>query len=207
MELGKTIAEVQAEAVEIKEQIVAINSRIESLETQVQVDRDAISAARAGESAGILETIFGALLAPLTGGASLILAGIGVASIAEADEAMEGLESEISGFQADVVSDQGEISDDQRIVATLGSLTLSTGLVLGDIKSVDRALEGLRIDWTGFESELSGVVAKLEKAAAKPDLLAIETWYTAACDEWALIAGHVTAISGLPTTKKTVRIG
>lgn len=207
VEMGKTIAGAQAEEAEIKEQIVAINSRIESLEAQVKVDREAISAARAEESTGILETIFGALLAPLTGGASLILAGIGVASIAGADKAMEGLESEISGFQADIVSDQGEISDDQRIVATLEALTLSAKLVLGDIKSVDQALGDLRVKWTGFELELSSVITKLERAASKSELPAIELWYTAACGEWALIAGHVTALSSLQTRKRTVRIG
>lgn len=205
--MEKTVAEVQANETEIEEQIQAINSQIASLEERIKTDREAIAKVRSEETAGIVETIFGVLLAPFSGGASLILAGIGVASIAEAQKAVDGMESEISGYQQTISGDQASLGNDQKIVATLGSLTMSTNLVLGDVTGIEDALDALRVTWTLFGGELEGVVQKLEEASDAAGLAASQAWYEAACKEWEIIARHVDAISGLPVTTNRRQIG
>lgn len=202
-----TVGEVQRNEVEIEGKINEINTQIASLGEQIKTDREAISKARSAETRGIVETIFGVLFAPLTGGASLILAGIGVASIAEAEDAVHKMESEISGYQQTISGDQDTLTDDQRIVATLKSLTLSTNLVLDDIGGIQAALNALRTTWTLFDGELEGVVDKLEDAADAKALIVSKAWYEAACIEWQLIAEHVASITGLPTSTTKVRVG
>lgn len=205
--MEQTIGEVQASEVELEGKIAAMNAQIASLEEQVKTDREAIAKARSAETRGIVETIFGVLLAPLTGGATLILAGIGVASIAEAEDAVKSLEGEISGYQKTIAGDQEDLSDDQRIVTTLKSLTIGTNLVLHDIGGIRTALNALRTTWTLFDDELEGVVQKLEDAADAKALIVSKAWYEAACDEWKLIAEHVASITGLSTSTTKVRIG
>lgn len=205
--MEKTVAEVQANETEIEAQIKAINTQIASLEEQIKTDREAIAKARSEETKGIVETIFGVLLAPVTGGASLILAGIGVASIAEAQKAVDGMESEISGYQQRISGDQASLGSDQRIVATLRSLTMSTSLVVEDVTGIEDALDALRTTWTLFDGELEGVVQKLEEASDAEGLAASRAWYEAACKEWEIIARHVREISGLPVTTERRQIG
>lgn len=205
--MQSTVSEVQRNEVEIEEHIKAINAQIATLEEQVKTDREAISKARSEETKGIVETIFGILLAPVTGGFSLVLAGIGVASIAEAESAVDGMESEIASFQQTIAGDQTTLTGDQKIVATLQSLTMGTGLVLGDIANIERALDSLRTSWTVFDGELEGTVKKLEDATNAASLVVSKAWYEAACEEWEAIAKHVGALTGLPVTTRRREVG
>jgi hypothetical protein len=202
-----TVAEVQANEVEIEGQIKSINAQIALLEEQIKTDREAISKARSEETTGIVETIFGVIFAPFTGGASLVLAGIGVASIAEGESIVSGMEGEISHYQRTIAGEQTTLSGDQRIVATLKSLTLSTSLVLNDVTGIQYALDALRTTWTLFEDELAGVTRKLQQASDAAALELSKAWYEAACAEWEIIAQHVATLSGLTVTTTRRQIG
>ncbi|QIG92467.1 MULTISPECIES: alpha-pore-forming cytotoxin subunit MakE [unclassified Bradyrhizobium] len=205
--MRNTVGQVQAQEQQIQGEIDAINNQIKLLNVQIQTDREAIARAKAARTRGIIETIFGVVFAPLTGGASLILAGIGVASIAEAEGQINAMQSEISGYQQKIASDQSALSDDQRIVATLGALTMSTGLVLSDMAMIENALDSLRTGWTALDGELGGVIAKLQAATSAADLIVIQAWYTAACTEWNLIDSHVADLTGRQIDTSRVRIG
>ena len=205
--MRNTVGQVQAEEQQIQGEIDAINNQIKLLNAQIQTDRDAIAKAKAARTRGIIETIFGVLFAPLTGGASLILAGIGVASIAEAEGQIDSMQSEISGYQQKIAGDQSALSDDQRVVATLGALTMSTGLVLSDMAMIENALDSLRTGWTALDGELDGVIAKLQAATSAADLIVSQAWYTAACTEWNLIVSHVADLTGRQIETSRVRIG
>jgi hypothetical protein len=125
----------------------------------------------------------------------------------EAQDAVHKMEGEVSGYQRTIAGDQETLSDDQRIVATLKTLTLSTNLVLYDIGVIEAALNALRTTWTLFDDELEGVIEKLENAADAEALIVSRAWYEAACIEWKLIAEHVASITGLSTSTTKVRIG
>lgn len=201
-----TIGAVQAEEQRLQAQITSINAQIASLNTQIQADRDAISKAESKRTSGIIETIFGVLLTPFTGGASLILAGIGVASIAEAQTLIASMQTQIIGYQQTIAGDQTELSTDDQVIVTLNGLTLSTGMVLGDMDRIAIALDSLRTGWTAFAGELLDTITKLQKSASASEAILAEAWYNAACDEWAVIVEHVGDLIGASTNTSSTKV-
>lgn len=179
-----TVSQIQAEAASIQAEITAINQKIATLQQQLITDRQAIAKAKAAEHRGIAETIFGVLLAPFTGGLSLILAGIGVASIAEAEEKVSELEAQISSSQAQIVSDQGELSDDEKQITTLKGLTMSVDLALSDIDDISAALANLRTGWSVLAGELQTEAQNVANSDDAQSALMSQVWFDAACDGW-----------------------
>ncbi|HEU4777227.1 MAG TPA: hypothetical protein VFS95_10400 [Telluria sp.] len=202
-----TIADVQAQETHIASEIAGINAQIASLTTQINTDRDIIAKAEKSRTGGILETIFGVLFAPVTGGLSLILAGIGVASIADAQSKVNAMQSEVAGYQQTIAGDQATLGNDERIVATLGALTMSTGLVISDLDNIDSALDALRTSWDVFGGELAGEIDKLGLAASAAEVIVMQAWYASACTEWKLIAENAVSLGNPAITTQVVSIG
>ena len=179
-----TAAAIQAEAAKIQAEIATINEQIASLKKEVIADRNAIAKAKKARTDGILETIFGVLLAPVTGGLSLILAGIGVGSIAEAEEKIHSLQSTISRYQSTIVSDQQHLSDDEKQIATLSGLTISTEIALSDIAAINTALDDLRVTWGVLLGQLNKAASDVTSAQGVDDALVAQVWFDAACITW-----------------------
>ncbi|WP_020653803.1 alpha-pore-forming cytotoxin subunit MakE [Massilia niastensis] len=205
--MATTIAQVQAQEAGIQAAIDSINRQIAALTTRINTDRDLIARAQKARSDGIVETVFGVIFAPFTGGLSLILAGIGVASIAAAQDKVNAMESNVSGYQHTIAGDQSTLKADQAIIATLGALTMSTGLVISDLDNIDAALDGLRTSWDVFDGELAGVIDKLGLATSAADLVVMQAWYGSACAEWKLIAEHAASLLHPAITTRIVSIG
>ncbi|KYF55220.1 alpha-pore-forming cytotoxin subunit MakE [Sorangium sp. So ce854] len=193
-QMQATIAAVQAEEASLKAQIDAINQQIASLQQQVQVDRAAIARAQSRRRSGILETIFGVVLAPISGGLSLVLVGIGVASIVEAQAMIDQMQSQIRSYQQTIAGDAQMLSRDQAIIATLNGLTMSTGLVLSDMDGIEIALDSLRASWTALGGELANVVDEVRRATSSQQVIVSQAWYDSACGELALVVQHVDGI-------------
>ncbi|MEH3053776.1 MAG: hypothetical protein PGN13_07160 [Patulibacter minatonensis] len=207
-QLNTLIAQIQAQEADLQEQITQINDQIAQLQQQVATDRAAIAKADAQRTDGIIETIFGVLLAPFTGGASLILAGIGVATIAEAQGKVDALESEISQSQTQIAGDQTELTDDQRQVATLTGLSLSTGLAMDDIDGIDTALTSLRTTWTVLTGAVTAAAQSLASAESYDQALVAKVWFDAAVNSWTEIISYVGAMNELPEPQPThVQVG
>ncbi len=203
-----TIAQVQSQEADIQAQIQQVNATIATLKAQVTSARQAISMAEAAEHEGTLETIFGILFAPFTGGLSLILAGIGVASITQAEDKINDLETTIAAFQQQIVAGQSELSEDQSQVATLQGLTLGVGLILSDLDGIATALDPLRITWATLAGELSDVARKVQDATTTSGAMAERTWFDAACDEWEVIVSTCQHLQGRsPPVPRRVTIG
>ena len=128
-EMNTTIGQVQAQEAAIQGQINSINSQIQQLNQQVATFRKAIAKAEEQKREARKETIWGIILAPFTGGISLVLVAIGVSSTEAAEQKIDQMQSDISRYQQSIAGFQGNMSEDQRIVATLNGLTMSTGLV------------------------------------------------------------------------------
>ncbi|XYH97862.1 non-hemolytic enterotoxin lytic component L1 [Sorangium sp. So ce1128] len=206
-QMQTTIAEVQAEEESLKAQIDAINQQIASLQQQVQVDRDAIAKAQSSRRSGILETIFGVILAPISGGLSLVLVGIGVASIAEAQALIDQMQSQIQSYQQTIAGDAQMLSQDKATIATLNGLTLSTGLVLSDMDGIEKALDSLRASWTALGGELANVVDEVRRATSSQEVIVSQAWYDSACSELALVVQHVDGIRDPDISTRRVVIG
>lgn len=195
-EMNTTIAEIQAQEAEIKSEIATINQEIANLKKQIETDREAISKAKKARTSGIVETIFGVLLAPVTGGASLILAGIGVASITEAEDKINSMKSQISQYQGKIASDQTNLNNDQKTVATLNGLSMSTGIVITDMNLIDGALDSLKVTWSLLGDELAQVIEKLNASTNAQEAIVGNAWYQAACNEWNVVLKQAQDLNG-----------
>lgn len=202
-----TIGKIQAQEAAIKDEINEINQKIANLRSQIKTDREAIAKAKAARKKGIIETIFGVIFAPFTFGASLVLAGIGVASIAEAEQKISDMESSISKYQKSIVADQTNLSKDQKEVSSLKSLLLGTGMVLDDMNFITESLQVLRVSWAALETELSQIVTKVQKSENAADANVGQVWFDAACLEWDTIIPHANDLSELTIQTKRIIIG
>lgn len=202
--MQQVVADVQAQENQIKSEIEGINAKIAAMNREIQVDREAIAKARAAEKEGVIETIFGIAFAPITGGLSLILAGIGVSSIEAAEHMVGKMEQTIRTYQQDIVQDQSKLGRDQRIVATLGTLVNSTQMVLGDLDHVQHALDALRADWVQFGGEFQGVIHDLAQAES-PDVVG-QAWFHAACDEWSTVSNYLATMNDEPPRTQLIDI-
>ncbi len=185
--MNQDIAAIQAQEAEIQQEIANINAQIASLQQQVSADRAAIAKAKSARTGGILETIFGILLAPVTGGASLILAGIGVGTIAEAEDKVKQLQSQISSSQSAIAGDQKQLTTDQQQVATLQGLAMSVQMALNDIGAIQTSLLALETSWGVLNGETQNATADVQKAENAAQAIVAKVWFDAACNEWTAI--------------------
>ena len=185
--LNATIGEIQQEEKNLENDIALTNQKISDLHKQIDDDRKAIANARAQEKRGIYETIFGVLLAPVTGGASLIIAGIGVCSIAEAESEVAVLEKSIRTEHNKIVEDQCHLSDDDKQVVSLKLLLISVETVLSDCTGIITAIEALETTVMSLKEELTNVAGTLAKAETSQEVIMQKVWYRTVCNEWQAI--------------------
>ncbi len=185
--MEKTAAQVQSQAADIQSEIEQINAHIADLKQQIITDRKAIAEAKKKRDEGIGETIFGIIFAPFTGGLSLILAGIGVASIAEGEEKINQLESTISNYQSEISNDQSHLQQDQRQIATLKSLNMSLEIAIQDMNYTQTALDSLRTTWSFLNGELSTAAQKVANSNTAQEAIMQKVWFDAAINVWSEI--------------------
>ncbi|WP_090827351.1 alpha-pore-forming cytotoxin subunit MakE [Nitrosovibrio tenuis] len=202
--MSQTVGQIQAQAGDLQAQITATNIAIASMTAEVIRDRQAIAEAQSRNTSGIVETIFGVLFAPFTGGLSLILAGIGVASIVEAQSKVNALESTIKSYQDRIVASQQALNQDQAQLVTLNGLLVSGSIALSDVDVSSRMLDQVRTSWDAFFQEMSGVVSKISSAQNASVWVLEKAWFIAACNEWDTIVTGTQGIIGAPITTNTV---
>ena len=202
--MGRTVAQIQAQAGDLQAQIVATNLAIGALTTEVVRDRKAIAEAQSQNTSGIVETVFGVLFAPFTGGLSLVLAGIGVSSIVEAQSKVNALESTIKSYQDRIVAAQQTLTQDQAQLVTLNGLLVSGNIALSDVQVSSQMLDQLRTSWDVFFQEMSGIVAKISNAQNASAWVVEKAWFNAACNEWDVIVTGAQGIIGTSITTNTV---
>lgn|GEM_PF-1009583 len=202
--MGRTVAQIQAQAGDLQAQITAINTIIATMTAEVIRDRQAIADAQSQSSRGIVETIFGVLFAPFTGGLSLILAGIGVASIVEAQSKVKALESTIKSYQDRIVASQQNLAQDQAQLVTLNGLLVSGSIALSDVQVSSQMLDQVRTSWDAFFQEMNGIVGKISNAQNASVWVVEKAWFNAACNEWDTIVTGTQGIIGATITTNTV---
>lgn len=206
-QMATTVGQIQAQENDLQSQIKAINTNISTLQAQIINDRKAISQAESQRTTGIVETIFGVLFAPFTGGLSLILAGIGVSSIAEAQSKVAAMEATIRDYQSRIVSAQQNLTQDQTQLVTLSGLTFSAGIALSDIEVAEQMLDSVRIGWDAFFQDMDGIITKIANAQNANAIIVEKAWFTAACDEWDLIVTGTQGLIGTPLSTRSVNCG
>lgn len=204
--LANTIAEIQAQEGDLQADITATNQQIDLMQQTIEKDRKAIAKAKSQRTSGIVETIFGVLLAPVTGGASLILAGIGVGSIVEAEAKVKALESDIKSDTNRIVTDQAHLSDDKKQIVSLKGISSSAELVLSDVEFIEESLDSLRTDWALLEQELGDEISKIEKATTAEEVILSKVWFESACLLWQSVLDYAKSLENLPTNTTKVSV-
>ena len=186
-QMSTTVVQIQSQEVDIEADIKTINRLLSTLQGRITRDRNAIAAAKAKEGGGIAEIIIGIVLAPLSAGASLILTGIGVSSIAEANREIASMQEAVRDHQAEIASSQTSMSDDQKQVASLQGIVMAVSGVVSDVKRIEEALDPLKVTWDTFSRSLEGLIRKLQKSSGSQDFFMGKAWYISACEEWVLL--------------------
>lgn len=187
-DMVKLVGEIQAAEAQIKDTIDSINQQIADANQQIDTDRKAISDAEKSRTTGIIETVFGAVFAPFTGGASLILLGVGVASIVEAEQAIARLKSTIQDYQNQISNEQSDLSKDEKLVSALGVISAGLEVVVNDYKSVASSVDALQTTVVSLQDEIETVISKIAKAKSASEIIAQRVWFEAACTEWSAIS-------------------
>lgn len=186
-QMADTIAQIQEQETNLKSQIDSINNSIASLQSQIIANRETIAQAKIEQAKGTVETMFGAMFAPLTGGLSLILTGIGASSIEEAEGKVSAMEGTIRDYHSRIVSAQQNLTQDQTQLVTLNGLTFSATIALNDIDVAEQMLDTVRTSWEAFFQEIDGVISKIADAQESNAIVLEKAWFNAACNEWDLI--------------------
>lgn len=202
--MNQMVGQIQAEAGDLQARIIVANDAIAEMTAEVIRDRRAIAEAQSKSNSGIVETVFGVLLAPFTGGLSLILAGIGVTSTVEAQSKVSALENTIKSYQERIVASQQMLKRDQAQLVTLNGLLVSGNLALSDVQFAGQMLDLVRTSWEGFFQEMGGVIGKISNARSASALMMEKAWFAAACGEWDAIVTGTENIIGTTTPKKTM---
>ena len=202
--MGRSVAQIQAQAGSLQAQIVATNLAIGAMTTEVVRDRKAIAEAQSQNTGGIVETIFGVVFAPFTGGLSLVLAGIGVSSIVEAQSKVNALESTIKSYQDRIVAAQQTLTQDQAQLVTLNGLLVSGNIALSDVQVSSQMLDQVRTSWDVFFREMSDIVSKISNAQNASAWVVEKAWFNAACNEWDVVVTGTQGIIGTSITSNTV---
>ncbi len=198
-----TIAKVQAQDATIKAEIATVNSEIANLKVQISQDQDAIRKAREDSTSSISETIFGFLLAPVTGGASLVLAGLGIANIVEGENKVNDMKNSISNHQNQINTYLGDLSADQAQCAALALLTIPSSMVISDLKQIEVPIENIRTDWASFSDEINGVITNILSATTSKEYAVQKLWFQVSCDSWSHIVTSTTKIINQASNKFT----
>ena len=208
--MNDTITAIQKQESELQEDIEIINVKISNMQQQIQTDLEAIAKAKAARKRGITETVFGVILAPFTFGVSTILAGIGVATIVEAEDKISDMRNHISSFQQDISADTQKLGQDKQEITVLNGLLLSANIMIGNINFIERSMDTLKVSWGTLQGELQGAAQKVLDAKSVQDVIVSQTWFDAACDEWIIILDTANALldtGQAPISTQKVQIG
>jgi hypothetical protein len=134
----------------------------------------------------------------------LILAGIGVSSIAEAQSKVAAMEDTINDYQARIISTQQNMTQDQAQLVSLNGLTFSAGVALSDIDVASQMLDTVRTSWDAFFQEMGDVISKIASAQDARTIIVEKVWFTAACNEWDLIVTGAQGLIGVPLKTRNV---
>lgn len=206
-DINDTINAIQAEEKEIQSEIISINKNIEDLQKQIQNEREAIAKAKDQEKAGIFETVFGIIFAPFTGGTSLILAGFGVASIAEAEAQVSALEDSLKHYQDLIAQDQKNLDDDKKQISSLKLILASVATLIDDCSYIDSSVITLQITLATLRKEISDVVTKISNATNSEMIIGQKFWYEDTYNQWQSIQKLANTLQTTTPVTQKINIG
>ena len=179
-------ASIQSAQTDLQSDIDAMNNAIDGLKSQIDAENKAIAAGAGAIGVGLLALVAGIALAPETGGASLIVAGIGGAAIIGGAVDWGVMQSKINDQFKEIATDQKQIDSDNRQLVALQGLSLSANSAISSIAVATQALSDVKTMWALFKSELQGTLTKLEQADEELMAIVNKAYILGAQKEWNL---------------------
>lgn len=179
-------ANIQSLQTTLQADVDKMNNAIKGLREMIDGENKAIAAGAAAIGIGLLALIAGIALAPETGGASLIIAGIGGAAVIGGAVDWGVMQAKINSQFDDIAKDQAELADDQRQLVALQGLSLAAGSAITSIATATSALSDVKVMWSLFQSELQGTMDKLNQTSDTLSMIVNEAYVLAAQNEWNL---------------------
>ena len=177
---------IQSAQTDLQADIDAMNSAISGLHAQIDAENKAIAAGAAAIGVGFLALVAGVALAPVSGGASLVVAGIGAAAIVGGSVTWGVMQDKINDQFKEIAKDEKQISADQLQIISLQSLSLSANSAISSIATATQALSDVKTMWNIFKDELQGVLTKLETTDESLMAIVNKAYVIAAQKEWDL---------------------
>jgi hypothetical protein len=185
-DLFNGVANIQKAETDLVADIGAMNSAIDGLKAQIAGENQAIAAAGAAIGIGLLLLVVGIALAAETGGASLIVAGIGGAGVVGGAVTWGVMQDKINKQFKKIAEDQNRISADKQQIVALQGLSLAANQAVSSIALATSALSAVKAMWKLFEGELQGTLDKLNLAEEDLSLIVNEAFVNGAQAEWQL---------------------
>ncbi|PJE80436.1 hypothetical protein CI610_00571 [invertebrate metagenome] len=179
-------ANIQSAETDLQADIDSMNSAIDGLRAQIDAENKAIAAGAAAIGIGVLALVAGIALAPETGGASLIVAGIGGAAIVGGAVDWGVMQSKINDQFDKIADDQKQVTLDQAQLVALQGLSLSANSAISSIAVATQALSDVKTMWSLFKDELQGTMDKLDQADEELMAIVDKAYILAAQKEWTL---------------------
>lgn len=196
-------ANIQAAEAALQGDIDKMNNAIKGLRDMIDGENKAIAGSAAAIGIGLLALVVGIALAPETGGASLVVAGIGAAGVIGGSITWGIMQDKISGQFDEIAKDQQRISDDNRQLVALQGLSLSAGMAVDSTATAINALSDVKVMWGVFQGEMQGTMDKLERTDEELASIVNKALVLAAQKEWNLAVAFAQQLAGMQLQVET----
>ncbi|OFX22892.1 MAG: hypothetical protein A2041_13095 [Bacteroidetes bacterium GWA2_31_9b] len=182
--LVKGAVNIQNLEIELQGDIDNMNNAISNLRAMIDEQNKAICYSAMAVGVGVFLMVVGVGLAPLTGGWSLIVTGVGAVAVVGGAITWGIMQGKINDEFKDIATDQQKITDDKRQIVALQGLSTASDSAISSITLASQALSDVKTMWSFFDGELKGVVDKLNKADEELYAIVNEAYVLGAQKEW-----------------------
>lgn len=183
-DLSTGVGTIQAAETDLQQDIARMNAAISGLQELIDSENKLVAYSAIAVAVGIFAIIVGIALAPLTGGASLVVSAVGAAGVVGGAVTWGVMQARIDAQFREISTDQTRLNSDQKQLVALKGLELSVSQAAANIALATGALSDVRATWLLFEAELAGVVDQLNTADKDLALIVNEAFVNGAQKEW-----------------------
>ena len=197
-DLFKGAANIQAAQIDLQAHIEKMNNAIKGLKDKIQTDNLIVAGGAATLAIGLTVAVVAVALAPVTAGASLVVAGIAGLAAIGGGVTWGVMQHEIDKQFSEIAEDQKQIEADKRQLIALQGLSLSASAAVTSIATATRALSDVKVLWAFFQDELMGTMKKLGDANVELSAVVNKALVKAAQNEWHKAVGFAEQLVGKP---------
>lgn len=182
--LSSGAVNIQKAQTSLQADIGKMNSAIDALHAEISKENTIIAASAGAIGVGVFALVAGIAFAPVTGGVSLIVSGIGAAGIIGGAITWGIFQHKINQQFDQIAKDQQRMQADKRQLVALNSLSLASNQAVGNLDLASSNLSRLRTQWATLQGELQGVVHKLESSEEAASTIVQGVFTQSAISEW-----------------------